>query len=155
MDGKDFSQWLDSRNLNPAQAAELFGGSEQNIYNWRSTRGVPESKAEWVRKMMAEYDSKETGTLPNRIILEPSREQFRAWGKAALIAGKLIDDWATESLDQFGAQEEATNQTGSTAAPNPLYPPLAQVAEEGNEYRGASGAKPGDKSPKSNGGGAV
>ena len=69
-------------------------------------------------------------------------------------AGQTQKQWIRSQILAYLAFQGG-NQTGSTAAPNPLYPPLAQVAEEGNEYRGASGAKPGDKSPKSNGGGAV
>ena len=134
MDGKEFSEWLDTRSITPAQAAGLFGSSEQNIYNWRSTRGVPASKADWVRKVMAEHDANQTVDLPNRLILEPSRSQFRTWNRAALMAGQLIDDWAAGALDDAAAEDEA-NQTGSDSPSNPLKsPPDLKVAEDSTDY---------------------
>lgn len=142
MTGKEFAAWLDVRGLSPAEGAALFGISEQNIYNWRSTRGVPPSKAEWVLKTMTEYEKLSVGTLPNRVILEPTRDQFRAWGKAALAAGKLIDDWAAETLDDVAAEDEAAKSTGYGDRLNPLQS-MPRAAEPGNEYRTASDVPPG------------
>jgi hypothetical protein len=138
MHGKEFSEWLDSRGISPAMAAGLFGCAEQNIYNWRSTRGVPESKAEWVRKIMAEHDARQISELPNRVILEPTRDQWRAWGRAALVSGMLLDDWALEALDDAAADDEAAHATGSGDPLNPVQ--SLKVADDGAEYSSKRGA---------------
>lgn len=128
---KELKEWLDLRGISPEAAADLFGKNAGTIRNWRSA-GVPANQQEWVRKVMAEHDLKEIRTLPNRIILEPTRDQFRAWGKAALSAGQLIDDWAASSLDDAAAEDEA-DQTGFGASPDPVYRAL-KAAEPGEEY---------------------
>lgn len=133
MNGKEFAKWMDDAGIELAPAAAHFGVSTQTIYNWRSTSGVPASREEWVRSRMSDYlSSREITTLPNRFILEPTREQFRAWGKAALAAGQLIDDWAAASLDEAAAEDEA-RQTGSSETLNPVYQTL-KVAEPLDEY---------------------
>lgn len=127
MNGKDFAKWMDEAGIDLAGAAAHFGVSAQTIYNWRSTSGIPTSRTEWVKLRMREYIASQGITeLPNRIILEPTRDQFRAWGKAALSAGQLIDDWAAASLDEAAAEDEA-DQTGSSNAPNPVYQTLKVV----------------------------
>jgi hypothetical protein len=111
MNGKEFAEWVDKTGLSLEDAASLFGTSEQTIYKWRSVRGVPASKSEWVRKVMAEQDAKEISTLPNRVILEPSRKQWRAWGHAALAAGQILDDWALDALDVAAALDDEGNDS--------------------------------------------
>lgn len=57
MTGKEFAHWMDSNRVSNAEAASIFGVSEQNIYNWRSTRGIPRTKLDWVHEKMRERDS--------------------------------------------------------------------------------------------------
>ena len=133
MNGKDFAKWMDEAGIDLPAAAAHFGVSPQTIYNWRSTNGVPSSRDEWVTSRMQEYlATRKTTELPNRIILEPSRSQFRTWNRAALMAGQLIDDWAAAALDEAAAEDEV-NQTGSDAPFNPLQS-LPKVAEPGDDY---------------------
>lgn len=133
MTGKEFAQWMEEVGISLRDAADLFGVSEQTLYNWRSTNGVPASKVEWVRSRMNDHIGKKGfSELPNRIVLEPSRAQFRTWNRAALMAGQLIDDWAASALDDAAAEDEA-NQTGSDAPFNPLQS-LAKVAEPETDY---------------------
>lgn len=126
MNGKEFAEWIDKTDLSLEAAASLFGTSEQTIYKWRSVRGVPASKSDWVRKVMAEHNAKEISTLPNRVVLEPSRKQWRAWGHAALAAGQILDDWALETLDEAAARDEdgndLTGHSGDSTPPQSMHP---------------------------------
>jgi hypothetical protein len=133
MNGKDFAKWMDEAGIDLPNAAAHFGVSAQTIYNWRSTSGIPASRTEWVKLRMREFIANQgIKELPNRITLEPTRDQFRAWGKAALCAGQLIDDWAAASLDEAAAEDEA-DQTGLGASHDPIYRAL-KAAEPGEEY---------------------
>jgi transposase len=143
MSGKEFAKWMDEAGMNLASAAAHFGVSEQTIYNWRSTRGVADSKVNWVVSRMREFlASKGEKELPDRLTLEVSREQFDGWSHAALADGKILRDWALHTLDEAAAEHTELSQSQ-----DPLYPPLSRVAEEGNEYRAAADAKPGPSSP--------
>lgn len=114
MTGKEFAEWMDNHGVDNAIAAKLFGTAEQTIYNWRSTRGVPSSKEEWVRKVMADYDHRRPpATLPQRLALEIPTEKYLEWDRAAHAAGKLLYHWAIDSLDEMAAAE----QTGANASP--------------------------------------
>lgn len=128
---ESLNEWMDERKMTAEEASELFAKSPGTIRNWRSI-GVPDSQVAWVEKRMAEHDAKQSVSLPNRIVLEPSRAQFRTWNRAALMAGQLIDDWASAALDDAAVEDEA-NQTGSDAPFNPLQS-LAKVAEPETDY---------------------
>ena len=144
MNGKEFAKWMDEIGIDLAAAAGHFGVSPQTIYNWRSTAGVPASRSEWVQSRMRDYvGSKGISELPDRLILEVTRNQFDDWSRAALADGKILREWAIDSLDEAAAKDS----TGYSQAQAPLYPPLSRVAEEGNEYRAAADAKPGPSSP--------
>ena len=133
MNGKEFAEWIDKTDLSLEAAASLFGTSEQTIYKWRSVRGVPASKSDWVRKVMAEHNAKEISTLPNRVVLEPSRKQWRAWGHAALAAGQILDDWALETLDEAAARDEDGNDL--TGHSGDSTPPQSMRPQEGRSRR--------------------
>ena len=118
MTGKEFAGWLDERAIAPAEAAGIFGIAEQNIYNWRSTRGVPPSKKAWVEKLMSEYDEKaSTPPLPERVTLEVGPSVFDDWNRTAMMEGKLLRAWAIDVLNQ--AAEEA-DSTGFSDSPDPV-----------------------------------
>lgn len=130
MTGKEFGEWLDTKGIDVGEAASYFGVSEGTIYKWRSTPGVPETKTNWVRERMAQYEPRQSRQhVPERVSLEITREEFADWNRAALLDGKIIYDWAIDVLN-----EAAAEQTGSGDASNPPKS-LALVAEEGNAYR--------------------
>jgi len=127
MNGKEFAKWMDDSGMNLETAATHFGVSQQTIYNYRSTSGVPASRDEFVRLRMREYLEKQgIPELPNRVVLEPSRKQWRAWGHAALAAGQIIDDWALETLDDAAARDEDGNDLtahgGDSTPPQTIRP---------------------------------
>lgn len=135
MTGKEFAGWLDERGIAPAEAAGIFGSAEQNIYNWRSTRGVPPSKTAWVEKVMAEYDQKApTPSLPDRVTLEVEPQTFDQWNRAAMTEGKLLREWAIDVLNEAA---EADDSTESDETIHPLYHlpqvPNLKAAEPGVE----------------------
>lgn len=129
MNGKEFSQWMEAAGISLSDAAELFGVSEQTLYNWRSTAGVPDRKLDWVQSQMAGFEKK-TSNSPtlDRLVLEITNEQFAAWNVAALDEGLLLKDWAIQTLDDVAA-----DSTGSGEAPNPLQS-LPRAAEDGAAY---------------------
>ena len=163
MTGKDFAKWMDEAGMSLVEAAAHFGVSEQTVYNWRSTRGVAESKVEWVLSRMREYlSSKSTVELPDRITLEPSKEKFDEWNRAALFAGKILREWAVDVLDEAAAEQgdESHLQTGSSVTPYPVDPaPSLKVAEptaEGNlSAPRVETASPGTNSPSDSDEGAA
>lgn len=153
MTGKEFAQWMDSNGITNQVAAELFGVSEQNVYNWRSTRGVPPSKLDWVRTRMAEHEMRAPASgSSERLTLELTIEQFDRWDDASTRARKRLKQWAIDLLDEAAAEQgHADDSTPSVAEPDPLDSegndfPL--VAEPKTPYpRPAGTASPGDSSP--------
>lgn len=88
-----------------ATATAHFGVSEQTLYNWRSTVGVPPSRVEWVRGRMAEFEKLESAApLPDRLTLEATPDQFDDWNRAALAQGKILRQWAADALDDAAAE---------------------------------------------------
>jgi hypothetical protein len=128
MNGKEFSQWMEEVGISLTEAAELFGVSEQTLYNWRSSIGVPDRKLEWVRARMEEFLKKSTrGSQLDRVVLEITDDQFAAWNAAALEDGLLLKEWAIQTLD-----DAALNPTGSSETFNPLE--SLKVAEPDTDY---------------------
>ena len=131
MNGKEFVQWMESVGISLSEAANLFGVSEQTLYNWRSTTGVPDRKLEWVLGKMSEYTQSAPAHQNERVSLEITRDQFTAWNRAALLEGKIIYDWAADVLDEAAA-EAGEDSTGSSLPFNPLS--SLKVAEPGTPY---------------------
>lgn len=132
MSGKEFAKWMDDVGIDLSAAASLFGVSEQTIYNWRSTRGVADSKADWVESRMRDYlGSREITSLPDRVTLEITSDQFDNWNQAALAEGKTLRQWAIDSLESIAADND--DSTGYTQPSNPLQS-LPLVADEGKPY---------------------
>lgn len=111
MTGKEFSEWMDKTSISYPAAAELFGVSEQTLYNWRSTVGVPPRKLKWVLDRMASYAQGGSTTLPDRLTLEVTAEQFDLWNRAALNAGQIVRDWASDILDAAAILESTNGPT--------------------------------------------
>lgn len=128
MTGKEFANWMDDAGMSLETATKYFGVSEQTIYNWRSTRGIPESRLPWVEERMREF-IRTTGVenLPDRVTLEVTAVQFDEWNRAALAEGKILRQWAIDVLDEAAA---ADDQTGSDGSLYPVpSPSLLRVAE--------------------------
>ena len=99
-----FFNWLDKNNLKPRNIAEDLGNSTQTISSWRS-KGIPKGKEFACRAVMTRdmiYGAQ------NQLVHELSREQFNRWNKAALAAGKTIEDWAFHGLEKL-AREHFNN----------------------------------------------
>jgi hypothetical protein len=134
MNGKEFAKWMDDSGMNLETAATHFGVSQQTIYNYRSTSGVPASRDEFVRLRMREYLEKQgIPELPSRVVLEPSRKQWRAWGHAALAAGQILDDWALDALDIAAALDDDGNDF--TGHGGDSTPPQTTGADERRSRR--------------------
>lgn len=133
MTGEKFAEWMDENHVSIEEAAALFGSSIQTIYKWRSTRGVPEKKDEWVTRIMQGYVTARKNELPDRLTLEPSKEEFDSWNRAALKSGKIVREWAMDALTELAEEESGLysarhaevplvreDSTGSGYAPNPV-----------------------------------
>ena len=132
MNGKEFGEWMDKAGMSLDEASTYFGVSSGTLYKWRSTPGVPESRAEWVRARIAEYQKTSVQDLPDRIILEVPRDQFDDWSRAALAEGKILREWAIDALDEAAADDEVRHSTGSGDPFNPIQ--SLKVAEPGEDY---------------------
>ena len=125
-DSNSFREWMDGKGLKASDVAQRFGVSEQTIAHWRS-QGVPERRAAHVNYIISAWsDAAPAGQL-QPLLIHATREQFRRWNKAAVLQGKLIEDWATGGLDELAAEWEAGDLK---ALPSPE--PSARVAEGEN-----------------------
>lgn len=130
---KTLNEWMDSNEISPEKAAEIFGKSVGTIRNWRSA-GVPTNQREWVEKRMVEWNGKPLPEVPDRVTLEVSPHQFDAWNHAALADGKILRKWAIDVLDEAAAADP----TLSDPVPYPVQSvPALRVAEEGPGTRAA------------------
>lgn len=139
MNGKEFGEWMDAAGMSLDAASTYFGVSTGTIYKWRSTPGVPDSRVDWVRARIAEYQKAAAIELPDRITLEVPSGQFDDWNRAALVAGKILRDWAIDVLNEAAAAAEADDSTGYEAIPDPAGLRFLRAAEpEGPEYGGTA-----------------
>lgn len=124
----DFKTWMDERGLSAEEAGKALGVSAQTVKNWRSV-GVPERRQAHVKFFMSTWSTAPaSGTQTQQpLVIHATREQFRRWNKAAVLQDKLIEDWATEGLDELAREWEAG---GLKALPSPE--PSARVAEGEN-----------------------
>jgi hypothetical protein len=81
-----------------------------------------------------------------RSLLEFSEEEWRLITILAARAGQEPRAWIRSQILAYLAYNKS-EATGYGDKPDPIYPPLSRVAEEGNEYRAAADAKPGPSSP--------
>lgn len=121
MEGKIFADWLDRHEIGVSEAARLFGCSEQTIYKWRSARGIPDKKDEWVTSTMERYLRSKEERLPDKLVLTPSPEQFDEWNRSALAEGKIVREWILEKLDD-AASEIDTGSLGRKRYPENRIP---------------------------------
>lgn len=104
---KNFNEWMDDRGLSAEDAAEIFRKSAGTIRNWRSL-GVPESQIPWVQKVMLEHDAKSAETARDRIWLEVTDDQLRAYDTAARLQDLYWKDWAIHVLDEAAREDDET-----------------------------------------------
>ena len=81
---------------------------EQTIYNW-SNIGIPKRRWSDVDELMATWRddgsvAPPTTGLDQPLIITPHRDQFRAWNRAALAEGMLVEDWAIKGLDRLAEE---------------------------------------------------
>jgi hypothetical protein len=132
MNGKEFAEWMEEVGISLSEAASLFGVSEQTLYNWRSTVGVPDRKLEWVRARMAAHVQKQAArSVLDRLVIEVTDDQLRAYLDAASHEGLYVKDWARQVLDEAAHADH----TGSNAASHPLSSlPELKVADDPGDY---------------------
>ena len=118
-----FFTWMDSEGLKPRDLAPLLHKEVQTIFNWRS-KGLP--KAQWVacEAVMDRYNAEKIQALPDQdpvFVINPTYAQFQNWNRAALDGGKMMEDWAKDSLDEMAANTE-TDAVLNVAEDSPEYP---------------------------------
>lgn len=95
-----FFLWADANNIGREHIAKATGNSKQTVSNWKSV-GIPKAKRLECQDMMNSSKQPELEEMRNRIVFELERGQFTRWNQAALDAGKTIEDWAFEGLEQM------------------------------------------------------
>ena len=113
---------MEAEGLKPKDLAPELNKEVQTIFNWKS-KGVP--KAQWVacEAVMERHHARNTGAPGGEdpvFVIKPSYEQFQNWNRAALDAGKLIEDWAMDGLDAIA--EEMAARALAVAEEKAVYP---------------------------------
>lgn len=126
----EFREWMDSQKLKVTAVASRFGISEQTAFNWRS-KGVPVGRQEFVTRTIAEWSS--GSAIGPRLHVQATDAQFRAWNMAAMEAGKLMEDWARDGLDEMAQEYFSNPQLSLQLRVGPKL--LSKVAEEPTPYR--------------------
>ena len=130
---QNFRTWMDTNHLTAAQVAEALHMEVQTVRNWRAT-GISVRSQRRVAEWMAAYDLAKYGDLAaalqaRPIVLEATREELRYWSEAALAAGRVLEDWAKDGLNELAEQK------GYGDKPNPLKSlPDLKVAEDSTDY---------------------
>ena len=93
-----FRAWMDDHKLRAEVVGRALDVSPQTIRNWRAD-AIPPRRHEAVLRVMREWDVNPMTQVGSRLSIQATDEQFRSWNKAALDAGKLIEEWAREGLD--------------------------------------------------------
>lgn len=146
-----FKLWMDRLGLKSKDVAQALQIEEQTVRHWRST-GVPPRRLPFVQKVMDDWPEGATSASIDNLRTQPlliqaSHEQFRRWNIASLTAGKLIEEWAKdvleEAADHFALEQEQDHHPRQQQQqPQPSnVEHLALAAETPSKYpRKAKGA---------------
>lgn len=98
---------MDSRNLKPSDIAAELQIEEQTLRNWRSA-GVPLRRQEFVRLFMERWDEEHEIRPPAKgaFTLQVDQETFDHWNELALGEGKILTQWAIDSLNALAQEQE-------------------------------------------------
>jgi hypothetical protein len=119
---------------------------EQTIYNW-SNIGIPKRRWSDVEELMANWRDDASAAPPpgldQPLIITPRRDQFRAWNRAALAEGMLVEDWAIEGLDRLAAEhfdrQESKSRYPTAAEEEGRFGSLKVAEEEPQRGNGTEG----------------
>lgn len=145
-------QWLKQGAHSRQWLADVLDREEKTVNNWLSSnREIPPDAMSRIERLMEDDAAAEA---QRRQQLEPTAQvfslevdlpTFRAYGKAALHAGKTLEDWAVSELNEAA---EAYHAAKARIASSPL--PLAAVlAEDSPSYGSATAASARPRSPGS------
>lgn len=96
----DFFAWADRKKLRTSDIAKALFKKPKTITNWK-TNGVPERQIDLCRAFMTgAHKADPVEEIRAQLVMRPTHGQFTNWNRAALNAGKTIEEWATEGLDK-------------------------------------------------------
>ncbi len=119
--GKELSEWMARMNLDMEEAASIFGISEPTLYTWKSNRGIPDRKQQWVREVMESYQLTEGQPANDRLVLDLDQDTFEAISRLALNERMTVKEWAIKQMKDFSNDSVAEASTPYKVS----YPPLA------------------------------
>lgn len=95
---EQFFAWLDESGLKPADVAETLGNSPTTVGTWKS-KGIPKSKQQLCIMLINQAQSQRVEEPRVSFTLHPTYDEFRTWNKASLAAGKIVEDWASDVMN--------------------------------------------------------
>jgi len=143
---EEIKSWLKSENHEREWLAEQLGVNKRTVDNWLSSpKEIPSGKLTRIKRLM-EDDATAAAKRSLQLLpqaqffsLEVDLPRFRAYSAAALAAGKTLEQWCIDSLNELAAEYHRTGQmpdireTKSTVAGFPvrILEPMATQAEAG------------------------
>lgn len=120
-----------------AWLAAAAGRSSGAVRAALAPNAIPKCRSELLQRALSETIEKEERarraqiTLPERVSLEPSAEEFQAWDRASRIAAAdSLQSWAVDALNKAAAE---WHRRQATTYRNLLPLPPAMVAEDDGE----------------------
>lgn len=130
---EEIKSWLKSENHEREWLAEQLGVNKRTVDNWLSSpKEIPSGKLTRIKRLMeddaaaAEKRSLQLRPQAQFFSLEVNLPRFRAYSAAALAAGKTLEQWCIDSLNELAAEYHRTGQmpdireTKSTVAGVPV-----------------------------------
>lgn len=117
--------------------AKFLGVELQHLNNCFSKKGMPESMRYEIAKhvgIIKEEVPQVRIPVPNAVmVVEPSKEEFTEWNKAALKSGQLVEEWCISELNKR-AEQLLRERYGIEVMPTPVKKQVSMAAEEPAEY---------------------
>lgn len=129
---EEFFQWADAHQVSRDDIAQETGNSKQTISKWRSI-GIPKGKEFGLRSFMQRQLRSDTEDIRHKMVLYPSHTQFNRWNRASLAAGKTIEDWAFDGLEEMAADYYKLAAAEDDQAPYGKKPPVVSDVEPNGE----------------------